>query len=109
MKSIVFWMLTLCSKGPWSATHQTRLPYIATRARAVALAPRTAHVVVGGTRSHDFTIENSVFQGTVLGPVLWNCFFMVPELALRYLFFVLSWLEDLIKFLETCRWIFNIF
>ena len=39
------------------------------------LAPRSAHVVVGNTRSQDFTIENSVFQGTVLGPILWNVFF----------------------------------
>ena len=50
---------------------------------AAFLAPRTAHVVVGGTRSNDFTIENSVFQGTVLGPILWNCFIMDVIFAAR--------------------------
>lgn len=42
---------------------------------AAYLAPRTAHVVVSGCRSEDFVIENSVYQGTVLGCVLWNVFF----------------------------------
>ena len=42
---------------------------------AAYLAPRNAHVVVGGERSANFTIENSVFQGTVLGPILRNAFF----------------------------------
>jgi hypothetical protein len=32
-------------------------------------------VIVGGDASEEFTLENMVFQGTVLGPPLWNIFF----------------------------------
>ena len=39
------------------------------------LAPRKARVVVQGQASEFFTIANQVFQGTVLGPILWNVFF----------------------------------
>ena len=39
------------------------------------LAPRRARVVVEGASSMEFSIENTVFQGTVLGPPLWNIFF----------------------------------
>ena len=39
------------------------------------LQPRRAQVVVEGTSSDDFEIANTVFQGTVLGPPLWNTFF----------------------------------
>ena len=39
------------------------------------LAPRQAVVVVQGKNSHPFSIEDEIFQGTVLGPPLWNVFF----------------------------------
>ena len=39
------------------------------------LSPRIGQVVVQGTFSDTFEIANSVFQGTVLGPPLWNTFF----------------------------------
>ena len=39
------------------------------------LQPRQAQVVVEGIASEAFEIANSVFQGTVLGPPLWNTFF----------------------------------
>ena len=39
------------------------------------LAPRTAQVVVQGKKSSDMEISDTVFQGTVLGPPLWNAFF----------------------------------
>jgi hypothetical protein len=39
------------------------------------LAPRVGNVVVQGKLSVDMIIANSVFQGTVLGPSLWNSFF----------------------------------
>ena len=39
------------------------------------LAPRVGNVVVQGKLSENMTIDNSVFQGTVLGPSLWNSFF----------------------------------
>ena len=39
------------------------------------LEDRSATVIVDGTRSAPFLLRNSVFQGTVLGPPLWNAFF----------------------------------
>ena len=39
------------------------------------LAPRRGQVIVQGARSDEFEIANSVYQGTVLGPCLWNTFF----------------------------------
>ena len=39
------------------------------------LQPRKASVAVEGTFSDEFEIANTVFQGTVLGPPLWNVFF----------------------------------
>ncbi len=39
------------------------------------LQPRRAAVVNEGTASEEFEIANTVFQGTVLGPPLWNVFF----------------------------------
>ena len=39
------------------------------------LAPRTGQICVQGEYSEIMQIENSVYQGTVLGPPLWNSFF----------------------------------
>ena len=39
------------------------------------LESRIGNVVVQGKMSEDLIIDNSVFQGTVLGPPLWNSFF----------------------------------
>ena len=39
------------------------------------LAKRQAQVIVEGIASDPFEISNTVFQGTVLGPPLWNLFF----------------------------------
>ena len=39
------------------------------------LAPRTGQVCVQGVLSELMCIDNSVYQGTVLGPPLWNAFF----------------------------------
>jgi hypothetical protein len=39
------------------------------------LRQRTAHVVVGGKQSDAFAMNNMVYQGTVLGPILWNVFY----------------------------------
>ena len=38
------------------------------------LAARTARVAVGGKFSRDMRISDMVYQGTVLGPPLWNIF-----------------------------------
>ena len=52
------------------------------------LAPRTAVVIVQGRESAEFIISNQEFQGTVLGPPLWNVFFepvdaVIPREAIR--------------------------
>ena len=39
------------------------------------LADRIAHVIVDGTSSTARALVNSVYQGTVWGPRLWNCLF----------------------------------
>jgi hypothetical protein len=39
------------------------------------LEPRVGRVAVGGVLSDLITLDDMVFQGTVLGPVLWNTFF----------------------------------
>ena len=42
-----------------------------------------AKVVVEGHCSEAFEIANQVFQGTVLGPCLWNLFFADVQLELQ--------------------------
>ena len=39
------------------------------------LGPRRAWVGVDGANSYEFILQNMVYQGTVLGPCLWNIFF----------------------------------
>ena len=50
---------------------------------AAYLEPRVARVVVEGQSSDAFEIANQVFQGTVLGPPLWNLFFADVQLELQ--------------------------
>ena len=45
------------------------------------LKPRRAVVVAEGVKSDEFEISNQVFQGTVLGPPLWNTFFSDVTIA----------------------------
>ena len=47
------------------------------------LEPRQASVVVGGAKSKPFRIQDMVFQGTVLGPQLWNLFFEDAAAAIK--------------------------
>ena len=47
------------------------------------LAPRSAVVIVQGHESSAFVISDQVFQGTVLGPPLWNVFFAPIDDAIR--------------------------
>ena len=51
------------------------------------LEPRRASVVVGGATSKPFIIKNMVFQGTVLGPQLWNLFFDDARRAINELLY----------------------
>ena len=47
------------------------------------LAPRQAKVVVQGHESKSFVIDNELFQGTVLGPPLWNVYFDLVDAPIR--------------------------
>jgi len=58
------------------------------------LSGRTARVVVGGDFSDLFRICNSVFQGTVWGPRLWNLFFGDARYAVNGLGFIDSLYAD---------------
>ena len=46
------------------------------------LADRTSQVVLGGAASLAEVLADSVFQGTVLGPPLWNVYFADARRAL---------------------------
>ena len=43
------------------------------------MSKRRAKVCVGGKSSRSFEMSNMVYQGTVLGPILWNLFFADAE------------------------------
>ena len=47
------------------------------------LRERTAEVVVNGSSSEKLGLQNMVFQGTVLGPMLWNVFYKDASVAIR--------------------------
>ena len=47
------------------------------------LDEREAYVIVDGVSSERSLLRDSVFQGTVLGPCLWNCFYEDARLAIR--------------------------
>ena len=47
------------------------------------LQQRQAHVVVSSTKSSAMCLSNIVYQGTVLGPVLWNVFFEDARLPIN--------------------------
>ena len=49
------------------------------------LRPRTAYVIIGGSRSSVLQLKNMVYQGTVLGPALWNTFYEDARYALIYM------------------------
>ena len=52
------------------------------------LGRRQANVVVGGENSDTFLFENMVYQGTVIGPVLWNLFLGDANKAIEMLHFI---------------------
>ena len=47
------------------------------------LRQRKAQVVVGGEASDEFILRNMIYQGTVLGPLLWNAFFEDASIAIK--------------------------
>ena len=58
------------------------------------LQERKASVVVGGAKSEEFSMSNMVYQGTVLGPPLWNVFFCEAPLTLAALGFTNAMYAD---------------
>ena len=83
------------------------------------LAPRRGRVVVQGASSDDFVLDDMLFQGTVLGPCLWNTFFadvgiparstggqeamFADDLNMFQAFDLSTPLPDVISKLTTCR------
>ena len=83
------------------------------------LAPRKGKVVVQGSASEEYVLEDTVFQGTVLGPPLWNSFLsdvcasasstggneavFADDLNVFKLFDLLTSLEDVTDNLSECR------
>ena len=60
------------------------------------LEQRDANVVINGAQSTTFNIKDMVFQGTVLGPQLWNLFFADAAAAIReFMFFEMVYADDL--------------
>ena len=60
------------------------------------LYERRARVAVGGKFSRDMKIHNMVYQGTVLGPPLWNIYYADAALAVkRYDFLEIIFADDL--------------
>ena len=49
------------------------------------LEPRIGRVTVEGAYSDTFDLCNMIYQGTVLGPPLWNVFFMTSQMLLKYM------------------------
>ena len=47
------------------------------------LQPRTARVILDGSASDEIQMTNMVYQGTVWGPCLWNCYFADARFAIR--------------------------
>ena len=47
------------------------------------LRARTAHVVLEGAKADALTLEDMIYQGTVLGPILWNVFFADAKAAIE--------------------------
>ena len=64
------------------------------------LQQRRAHVNVGGQQSDTIYMQDMVYQGTVLGPILWNLFFGDALHAIRMLKFMESVFAD---DLHACR------
>ena len=63
------------------------------------LQSRTAHVLVAGEKSHATALSDMLFQGTVLGPILWNLFYGDARDAIRNLDFEeIIFVDDLNEF-----------
>ena len=68
----------LCAKLQRLGLHEDVLGFLTSW-----LEERTSQVVLGGSASETEPLANSVYQGTVLGPPLWNTFFADARLAVE--------------------------
>ena len=68
----------LCEKLRVSGLHPQIIAFLMSW-----LEDRISRVVLGGAHSPDETLANSVFQGTVLGPPLWNIFYADARMAVN--------------------------
>ena len=64
----------LCEKLPVSGLHPTVIAFLISWSE-----DRLCRVVLGGVNSPDEPWRNSVFQGTVFGPPLWNIFMQMRD------------------------------
>ena len=86
--------LRLCSKLQQLGLHHKLLPVLESW-----LNDRSFVVIVDGVESPSFPLKNSVYQGTVLGPILWNCHYADASKAVTSLGFTDSvYADDLICF-----------
>ena len=58
------------------------------------LQSRKASVLVGGACSETFDLCNMVYQGTALGPILWNIFFSDADKPIREAGFEEAFFDD---------------
>jgi hypothetical protein len=70
------------------------------------LDTRAARVCVDGSFSAEFSLSDMVYQGTVLGPPLWNCFYAdAAEVAALLSFLATIFADDLncFRFVDGCH------
>ena len=70
-----------------SKLHRQRLDLEILEVLCSWLRQRRAHVVVSGSSSNEMSLKNMIYQGTVLGPILWNTFFEDSRPAINECFF----------------------
>ena len=68
--------------------HACGLPSLALAFLESWVEDRLASVIVSGSKSANVPLANSVFQGTVLGPLLWNVYYADAHFPVRKLGFI---------------------
>ena len=89
----------MCKERLGAKLRFTGLPAIVVSFLESWLEDRVACVVVSGAKSDDQVLANSVFQGTVLGPPLWNYLYADARFSVRHHAFTeIVFAEDLNAF-----------
>ena len=73
----------MCKDRLGAKLRESGLPATVTSFLESWLEDRVASVVVSGVKSDDQVLANSVFQGTALGPPLWNYFYADARFSVR--------------------------